>query len=511
MSYGTQNTLNVDALLTEALGPFRLSLEGSYFTTDGYFIVKESQRGTIDVNADSKHAAFNGRLEYVASPDLTLYIAGNYFDEDRGNGTPLQVNDTRAGSVAAGGRLRLGDWGAIDATLFGQFQTFHSTFSTQAADRNSETLALDQTVPTTAAGGSLAWSGRFGDHVLSAGGDVRWIDGETDERVFNAGLFLRTRVAGGEQIVSGAYIQDVWTPHPAWELSGGVRLDYWLSYDGARRDTPPPAGVPASQTFGDQERVAVSPRVAALFRPAPGTGLRASAYQGFRVPTLNEQYRPFRVRNDVTVANATLKPERLTGGELGIVQRVGPVEARATAFWNDVQDLIANVTLATRLPDCPVGTTCRQRQNLDLARIRGFEAEVEIDLAREWRILFGYLFSDGKVLDAPQQPALEGKRLAQVPRNSGSASVRYLNPRLINATATLRVVGDQFEDDLNTLKLGSFFVIDLFVSRAITRWAEVYLAVENLLDATYSVGRSTDGVTSIGAPRSVRGGLRLTF
>jgi hypothetical protein len=58
---------------------------------------------------------------------------------------------------------------------------------------------------------------------------------------------------------------------------------------------------------------------------------------------------------------------------VGVQQRVGPFEGRVTAFWNEVQDLVANVTLTTPLPDCPAGTICRQRQNLDRARIRGVE------------------------------------------------------------------------------------------------------------------------------------------
>jgi hypothetical protein len=70
---------------------------------------------------------------------------------------------------------------------------------------------------------------------------------------------------------------------------------------------------------------------------------------------------------------------------------------------------------------------------------------------------------------------------------------------------------DQFEDDQNTLKLGSFLVIDLLFSRPITRHSELYLGVENLLNSSYSVARTSDGVTSIGAPRLVRGGLRLMF
>jgi outer membrane receptor protein involved in Fe transport len=510
-SYGNRNTLNLDLLGTAAQGPFRLSLEGSHFDTAGYPVVKESRRGSIDINADSDHSTFNGRAELVLSRDVSFFIRGTNYDEDRGNGTPLQHNDTHAGSFAGGGRVRTGDGSDWSFNVFSDFQRFRSTFSNQAANRNSETLALDQTVPTTSAGGSILWSHRFGSHLVLSGADVRWVVGETDEKVFNAGVFARNRDAGGQQLVGGLFLQDVWTPHPQWELVGGLRADYWKQYDGTRRDAPPPAGVPPSQTFPSRDEVAVSPRVAALFHATPSTDLRASAYQGFRVPTLNELYRVFRVRNDVTVANARLDPERLTGGELGVQQRWGPFEGRLTGFWNEVRDLIANVTLATPLPDCPAGTTCRQRQNLDLARIRGFETELELRPARDWRILGSYIFTDARVVDASRQPELEGKRLAQVPKHGASLTVRYENPAWVNVSVTARYVGRQFEDDLNTLPLGSYVTVDLFLSRRITKWGEVFLGIENLLDTTYTTGRTSEGVVSIGAPFLVHGGVRLSF
>jgi len=512
-SYGSHDTRNFDLLLTQAKGPLRLSLEGNYFDTGGYPIVKESRRGAIDIDATSRHSTFNGRVELVDSPDLSLFASGNYFDEDRGNGTPLQFNRTGAGAFATGGRLRAGDFGELAAAVYGHFQEFRSTFSTQAPDRNSETLALDQTVPSTSAGGYLQWSRRFGSHLVASGGDIRWVDGETQEKVYVSGAFARTRIAGGEQLIGGVFLQDVYTPHPAWELVGGIRGDYWESYHGTRRDTPPPAGsgIPASQTFSDIDRILASPRIAALFHATSSTDVRASAYQGFRVPTLNELYRVFRVRNDVTVANEHLRPERLTGGELGVQQRWGPLEARVTAFWNEVRDLVANVTLATPLPDCPAGTTCRQRQNLDLSRIRGFESELELRLTREWRFVASYLFSDARVVEAPQQPTLEGNRLAQVPEHNATLGVRYTHPAIATVSATARYVGGQFEDDLNTLPLGSYVVLDLFVSRALARWAEVFVGVENLFGQTYSTGRTSEGVVSIGAPRLVHGGLRLAF
>src|SRR5439155_16778441 len=91
------------------------------------------------------------------------------FDEDRGNGTPLQRNRTGSGAFATGGRLRAGDFGDLAGAVYGHFQEFRSTFSSQAPNRNSETLVLDQTVPSTSAGGYLQWSRRFGSHLVASG------------------------------------------------------------------------------------------------------------------------------------------------------------------------------------------------------------------------------------------------------------------------------------------------------------------------------------------------------
>jgi iron complex outermembrane recepter protein len=510
-SYGNHNTLSLDGIVSEVRGPLRLGLEGNYFSTDGYPIVKKSDRGSIDINATSQHSTFNGRLDLVLSPDLSFYLRGNHYDEDRGNGTPVQHNDTEAGSFATGGRLRTGDGSDWSFSLYGDFQKFTSTFSTQAANRNFETLALDQRVPSSSVGGALQWSRRFGSHLLLAGGDFRWIEGETHEKVYNAGAFLRRRDAGGQQALVGVFVQDVFTPTPEWEIVGGVRGDYWLTYDGFRRDTPPPAGIPPSQSFANNDWLGGSPRLAALWHATPSTDLRASVYQGFRVPTLNELYRVFRVRSDVTVANPNLVPERSIGGELGIEQRWGPFQGRFTGYWNDVKDLVTNVTLATPLPDCPPGTTCRQRQNLDLSRIRGLETELTLRPSPEWRLLASYIFTDAKVVNAPQQPGLEGKRLAQVPQHGATLGVSYENPQWLTASAMARFIGAQYEDDQNTLRLGSYWVFDLFLSRRLAKWAEIYVGIENLFNTTYSVGRTSDGVVSIGAPLLVHGGIRISL
>ncbi len=509
-SIGSFDTTRFDLLVSEVQGPVRFSAEGAKFDTSGYKIVKASRRGSIDQEADLHSGLGTGRLELVLSPDLTLFATGGYFAEHRNNGTPLQVNDTELGHFFTGGTLRTADGSTWRLTVYSMAEGFHSTFSTQANDRNSETQALTQRSPSVTAGGTLQWNRTIGAHALLAGVDTRWVTGETDENVFVNNRFNRNRVAGGQQAFVGAFVQDAWTVTPWLELTGALRGDWWQSYDGFRKEEVPPAGLPPRLEFRDVDYVIPSPKVAALVHVTPATDLFASVYQGFRVPTLNELYRPFRVRNDVTVANETLKPERLTGGEAGVGQRWSAVDVRVTGFWNEVQDQVLNVTLSTNLPDCPAGTTCRQRRNVDLTRIRGVETEIEVRPFPRWRLTAGHVYLDAHVIEA-SSPALVDKRLAQVPDHVVTLGVHWSDPAWFAASLMVRRVGRQFEDDLNTLPMGAFTTVDMRIGRQLAPWAQVYVAVENLLDETYTVARTSEGVVSIGAPRMVHGGVRLQF
>jgi hypothetical protein len=74
---------------------------------------------------------------------------------------------------------------------------------------------------------------------------------------------------------------------------------------------------------------------------------------------------------------------------------------------------------------------------------------------------------------------------------------------------TGRWVGDQFEDDLNTLPHGSYFGVDS--SPSLGKWFEAYLAIDNLLDKTYTTCWTSEGVISIGEPQNIRVGAHVHF
>jgi outer membrane receptor protein involved in Fe transport len=231
--------------------------------------------------------------------------------------------------------------------------------------------------------------------------------------------------------------------------------------------------------------------------------LRGSGYGGFRAPSLNELYRPFRVGSVLTLANPNLGPERLLGGELGLNHSLNSrFSWRTTAFWDRVEDPIANVTVSVT----PALIT-RQRQNLGRARVRGVSVEADYQPAHEWRIQASYLLSDARVEQFPASPAIEGNLLPQVPRHRASLRLDYLHPEVLNLSLRGRFESLRFDDDQNRLELGSLFVADLTLDRPLGESWGAFLSVQNLFDRRYPLQATP--VELLGTPLTVAGGVRF--
>jgi outer membrane receptor protein involved in Fe transport len=224
---------------------------------------------------------------------------------------------------------------------------------------------------------------------------------------------------------------------------------------------------------------------------------------GFRAPTLNELYRRFSQGAAVTLANPALGPERLVGGELGVnVLPARDVTWRVTWFDNRVKDPVANVTITP--------PNLSQRQNLGRTRIWGIQTDLDYRIGQTLKIGGAYIYDEAKVAENPANPALVGRRLAQVPTHRGAFQIQYHDPRILTAAFDVQMSGDQFDDDLNTPSrvLPAYSVANLSVGRDIVRNFEVFAAVQNLFDEEFYVGTLP---TLVGAPRLFSVGFRVRF
>jgi iron complex outermembrane recepter protein len=500
-SYGSLNTPEASAAVAGRLGPWSARLAAEAFRTDGYIAVPPEERGPVDSEFSSRHDTIDLTLEHGSSSASRGFLRGSYFTESRGNGTPLQVNDTEIWQAAAGVDAAVLS-GEISARAYGMGERYKQTFSAVSADRKTETLTRTQRVPSDAWGVNGQWSGAFSAHRLVAGLEGREVSGSSEENVFS-GAAVSIANVHGKQATGGLFAEDTIALAPAWSVAAGVRLDTWRNFD-ARREAGPSAGPVVTTDLADRSESAVSPRLSVLFGAGPGITLSASVYRSFRAPTLNELYRTFRVGNTVTQANEDLGAERLTGGEAASLWTFagGRGSARAGLFWMEISDPIANVTVSST----PALIT-RRRANLGRTRSRGVELDGAFQLAPSVEISLGYLYADSTVVENPANRALEGLRVAQVPAHQGTFRIAWRPGAAWVVAVSGRAATNQFEDDENSLPLGPMAVFDALVEAPILPGLSVFAAGENLLDRRYSVARTP--FTNLGQPRMVRGGVRL--
>jgi outer membrane receptor protein involved in Fe transport len=365
----------------------------------------------------------------------------------------------------------------------------------------------------------VQWARALGTlNYFTAGTDWRWVDGDSEETAYDAQRGLTPtlqRVSGGTQRSMGVFLQDIFTPTPKMNVTLAARVDRWRNYDAHNLETTLPAGTPAPgnrPSLADREDTVVSPRAALMYHLTNRVSAWGSISSGFRAPTLNELYRQFRVGTVLTLANESLGPERLVGGELGLNLAITPdLTVRSVWFDNRVKNPVSNVTIATT----PTQTT-QQRQNLGRTRIWGVQTDAEYRLAEMWRLSGGYLYNQGKVREYAANPTLVGKFLPQVPEHRGSIRVAYTDPRFVTLSVGGQFLGRQFDDDQNVRVvpgftepgLPNYAIWDFTASRAFGRTVEAFFGVQNVSNEEYFVGTLP---TTIGSPRLVTGGVRLRF
>jgi len=493
---GSPSSADGSLRVAGAMGPLRASADAEVFATDGYVAVAPEERGPVDVRAGSRHRAFEATAEATALGGSRLFVRASRYLEDRSNGTRLQRNDTEM-TQWSGGFDGAAAGGAAALRGYRSDERFHQTFSAISADRTSETRTSRQAVPSSATGGSAQWARAIGTvHELVAGADFREVEGTSEDTAFlPAGPALRP--SGGRQRSGGAWLEDVAALSPRLTATAALRFDAWSNLSGRTFEGGAPLALP------DRSARSWSPRASVVWAATRSVSLTAAGYRAFRAPTLNELYRPFRLGNVQTLANADLAPETVTGVEAGARWQSldGRLFARANLFWTELHDAVGNVTLATT-----PSLITRRRENVGRVRDRGAELAADARLSSAWSVSAGYLLADSRVASSTTNPSLVGKRVPQVPRDQATLRVRFARPSLAAIVLQARWSGRQYDDDANAFRLGTAFTLDALVSRELFGGGEIFAAVENLTDRRNEIGRTP--VLTLGSPRTFRAGLR---
>ena len=484
------------AVLSQKLGAGFAVVSGRWDRGQGFFTTPQDQRVPASARAAFDSWQVGVRAVAPLAPDIELQARVSAFSDDRtlrfeGADSNHQGQDA---SIRVVGR---GEW-EFDALAYVQARNFNNVIISSTRF----VKVLDQRdTPSTGLGAKFELRPPVAEgHDLRVGADYRRADGELQEDAFSAftGALRETRRAGGVNSNLGLFVEDDWSIGPL-VLTGGLRADYTEIKDGFFRARNAANAIVSETIAPDRSDWAVSWRVGGSIAAARGIDVRAAAYTGTRLPTLNELYRPFVVFPVVTQANASLENERLEGFEVGLDWSMSrDVFVSLTAFDNRVKNAIANVTLEPNL---------RQRQNLPAIDAQGIEAGLAAKFGSV-SMDASLAYTDATIDGEGASIALDGNRPPQTPEFSASATLAWEPAEGMRLAGTLRHVGAQFEDDQESDVLPAATTLDLFAQARVTNGISVIARAENLFDETI-ITRNSGGAIDLGVPRTLWLGVRL--
>ena len=489
----------LSATVAPRLGAGFAEISGDWNTGEGFWTTPSAQQVPASARAAYNDWSTSARAVAPLAPDIELQGRIMAFDDKR------TLRFTGANSVNSGedASVRLVGRGAwqFDALAYVQARDF-SNIVDAASSTVKPLISLNQrSTPATGIGGKIELRPPVGSaQVLRIGADLRNDYGQLYEEAFvvPSGAPKEFHHDGGTNDDLGFFAEDDFKLGRL-TLTAGAREDHWAIDNGFITTTKPTGAVTTNAHYADRSGWDASGRGGAVWAPVSALSLRASAYSGFRTPTLNELYRTYTVSPVTYNANPNLIAEQLKGYEGGVdLTPLAGVRLSGTAFYNRVEHAIANVT---------IGTNLDMRQNVNAIRARGLEFDVSATHGA-FSLNASLALTDA-VVEAPGA-TINGLRPAQTPKNAWNVNASWQPHQGWKLGANLRHVGAQFEDDLNSNNsiLPAATTLGAFAQVPIKGRVSLILRAENITNETVET-RNLAGSLDLGPPRTLWAGIRI--
>lgn len=382
--------------------------------------------------------------------------------------------------------------------------------------RNLASIANTQ-FKTPANGNGLHFSLRkiTGNFTNEIGADIRNLKGETHEyyRYINAAP-TRLRQSGGKSINNGIFIQSNYSNnnsifdfsyrYDVWKNSNGLRYEYDIiqnqnllsvKYDKREYELP-------SMKFAYKNQI------------NDNVAWRFSFYKAYRIPSLNELYRPFRVGNDVTEANENLVPELIKGVEFGLEQDFNfGLKSQSNVFFNIIENPIINKTIAIGPISHPIagfiasGALLRQRVNIGSIEAIGFESFNQYKISSNMSLFFNLSLLKANLKNT-NSSILEGNIPAQSPNYIVNMGVEKSYGDL-NIAINHFIESSKFEDDLNLIKLERAQKTDIYLSYKLKQNISIYTQFYNVFNHKNEIAKTIDGLETFDKGRAMNFGIKI--
>mgnify|MGYP001025845207 FL=1 len=283
---------------------------------------------------------------------------------------------------------------------------------------------------------------------------------------------------------SAVYLQDQIEFSPQWQAIVGVRFDNFRVDLRNNRN---------GQSFRSDDNL-LSPRAGLVYKTAENMSFYASLSKAFQ-PRAGDQLA------SLNASNASLEPERFRNREIG-------------AKWDIHKDLQASIAVY-RLDRSNVAVTDPADSTRMLLVDGQYTEGVELGLAGRitdrWQVMGGYAWQSGEITTTQSSTAVEGNRLAQLPRHSASLWNRYDFNDSVGAGLGVVYRGEIYANADNKVALPAFTRVDAALYWTLSPSLQLQLNVENLGNTRYFASAHSNNNISPGAPRSAWVSLNFRY
>jgi outer membrane cobalamin receptor len=286
-----------------------------------------------------------------------------------------------------------------------------------------------------------------------------------------------------------------------------VRLnERWSTFVSVRYDR--------NEDYGDF----LSPGFGLVFEPHSIYRVKLYAGRAFRAPAFNDLYWPI-------YGNEELVPEEGTAVEVTLdVEPSNRLSLKLSGFYRNTENLIA------WMPDT---TGFWRPSNVNEARVRGGEIEIELLVSKDLRLTFNGAYNTGTQrnretvysdwFSGETRYETTARDLAFLPEYSTSAEIDWNNPFGLNLNVRAISVGERvnYYSDYSTSpavemiekKLEGYILLNTFLGCEIIQGIEMFLWAENLLNESYAdqFGTSFDDRDFPRPGRMVGAGIRFNL
>ena len=464
---GSRDTVNARAAIGGRTGPLSWRLGGQSFTTDGISSHAAAFGGKERDGYRNRNVS--GRAELELADNVSVDLRG-YYSSGR-----VEFDGFNTDSADYGQNKEFVGYAGLNFALAGG--RFRNRVAYAYTDTNRDnfnpTRARQQSFDAEGRNKRWEYQGSFAvnDHISAIFG----VENERSSfKSRSPAASLATPLppfAVGKAELTSVYGQLSVQPIDGLTLNGGVRYD---DHD----------------RYGGQTLFAAG----GVWKLSTGTVLRASYGEGFKAPSLYQQFSEY--------GNVALDPEAAHGWEAGIEQQLFDRKLIVGATWFDrktTNQIIYNSCSSTTAnPMCfvPGDPTTRRfgyYSNVARSEAHGIEATAALTL--------GGLTLDGNyswIVSEDRSPGANfGKWLPRRPRNTANASVSYDFDFGLGLGAAVRWSGKSFDNPTNATRLDDYTLVDLRAEYALSDSVKLFARAENIFDEEYmtayrygSLGRS---------------------